>query len=91
MRPRSSPGASGTIHCRESTLSVAIALARRCRRCPQKELNPNHAIARGVARPRARRKDELSGGQLARRMGKGCKRPCILRGGRAAMFAIARP
>src|SRR5580704_17620366 len=74
IRPRSSAGASGTIHCRESTLSVAIALARRCRRCPQNELNPNHAMARGATRPRLRRCGE-SGGQLARRMGRGSKAP----------------
>src|SRR5882672_596271 len=74
MRPRSSAGGSGTIHCRESTLSVAIALARRCRRCPQNELNPYQAMARGATRPRVRASGE-SGGQLARRMGRGCKAP----------------
>src|SRR5450432_4945509 len=64
-RGPSTAGASGTIHWRESTLSVAIALARRCRRWPQNELNPNHAIARGLTLPRVRGKRGLSGGQGA--------------------------
>ncbi len=50
-----------------------MAIARRCRRCPQNELNPNHAIARGLARPRVRWRRGESGGLAARRMAMGGK------------------
>jgi hypothetical protein len=54
-------GSSTSIQSRESTLSLAIAEATRCRKCPQKDRAPNHTTPRGCSLLRVKRRTTPGG------------------------------